>query len=265
MVVRAALKWTRQALDLDLHFVHESSSCAPYHVGFQRHGRLDRWPFAWLDHDIREGDGVETVKLSRALPGTTFCLVHDFTHRDDPGSTALAESGAVVTLYDGEDVVVGAYKPAMVPGNLWCPFALVDGVPVAVDDTKGIQGSVGVETTREWATAGAVLRQVRTRSAMGPRVDATGGPVTTDGGDDGQPEVSPDPTEAVPGSARRFDRGFALCAAVGIVLILFMEALGLFGGAMVMIVVTVVVLYFVQQAGYPLGPVQPRSADWRRR
>ncbi len=108
--LRVVLSWDAPGVDLDAHL-----SYAGRHVYFQR----PRGPDALLDLDAADHRRPETVTIARRLPGATYTYaVHDFGHRQQPDSDALARSGARVYVYVGQTLVRTYAAPAQ-PGNVW--------------------------------------------------------------------------------------------------------------------------------------------------
>lgn len=133
--IRVVLTWGTSPGDLDAHLTGPNAGDAGrFHVYYEsgRRGSLSGAPFAALDTDKRNGNGPETITITRPstppnadLPSGVYRYsVHDFTNRSSATSTALGASGARVELY-----LPGTNTPRVftVPnqrGTLWTVFEL---------------------------------------------------------------------------------------------------------------------------------------------
>lgn len=116
---RVVLSWGLSPKDLDSHL----TKAGEFHVYFSSKSA----PNATLDHDDTTSFGPETITFIPDADGTYTYYVHDYTNRNNPGTKALAKSGAVVRVYCGEEQV-GIYR---VPSNVdlnWTVFTITNGV-----------------------------------------------------------------------------------------------------------------------------------------
>jgi hypothetical protein len=85
---------------------------------------------AFLDVDDTSYDGPETTTVYGMTPNGTYSFyVHDYTNRNRTGSTVLANSGAKVEVYIGEDRIAQYFVPTSGIGNVWhvFDFNAIDG------------------------------------------------------------------------------------------------------------------------------------------
>lgn len=134
--MRVVLSWGDTPADLDAHLSYPGN-----HVYFERKSGRD----AGLDLDHSGQRGPETITVQRRHPGESYTFaVHDFGHRDQADSRALARSQAQVFVYVGESLVRSYRVPRDQAGNLWTVFR-VDGEG-RFDDLNAISAlAVGAE------------------------------------------------------------------------------------------------------------------------
>jgi len=116
--MRIVLTWEDPELDLDAHLEGPLPQGERFHVYYHQPGDLRSREFVRLDVDARGDGGPETITVLGVLPGTYRYWVHDYTHRDQPDSNALAHSGAEVRLYQGGQTYRFRAGHEM-PGNVW--------------------------------------------------------------------------------------------------------------------------------------------------
>lgn len=92
------LRWGATPRDLDLHFVHRSSSEAG-HVWYKNRGTLDSYPWAELSDDIRHGYGPEVLSFGLLAKGVYTVAVHNFSNE-----TPIAGCGALIEVAIGDTV-----------------------------------------------------------------------------------------------------------------------------------------------------------------
>ena len=122
--VRIVLTWGSTPADLDAHLTGPNPSDANrFHVFFANRLSAGATPFAGLDVDRRDGNGPETISITKLNPGGFYRYsVHDYTNGAKPGLTELGRSGAKVEVYTGAGL-----RTFFVPneaGNLWTVFEL---------------------------------------------------------------------------------------------------------------------------------------------
>lgn len=116
--IRIELVWEDAALDLDAHLRGPLPDGGQFHVYYHQMGDLRCREYVRLDADAAQDGGPETVTILGVLPGTYHYFVHDYTHREDPKSAALARSGAEVVVYQGGQTHRFRVRHEQ-PGNLW--------------------------------------------------------------------------------------------------------------------------------------------------
>lgn len=80
-----------------------------------------------LDRDATSGYGPETITISTQHTGTYTYWVNNFSNKSDSSSTALAASGATVTVY-GETGILKQYSVPTGAGTKWNVFTMAGGV-----------------------------------------------------------------------------------------------------------------------------------------
>jgi hypothetical protein len=125
---------------LDAHLTGPNpSDPGRFHVYFLNRLDADATPFAGLDLDDRDGNGPETITITRLSTGVYRYSVHDFTNRSRGGSSELGQSGAKVELHTRS-----ATQTFFVPnqaGNLWTVFELSGDI---VNPTVTPRNTMGV-------------------------------------------------------------------------------------------------------------------------
>jgi len=116
--LRLVLTWDDQPADLDAHLEGPLPGGERFHVHYHRLGNLASKEFVQLDVDDRNGEGPETITVLGVQPGTYRYYVHDYSNRDLPDGQALANSGAVVKVYQGGQPVTFRAGHDM-KGNVW--------------------------------------------------------------------------------------------------------------------------------------------------
>ncbi len=129
--MRIVLTWDDPALDLDAHLEGPLPEGRKFHVYYHQPGDLGSREFVRLDTDARSGGGPETITVLGVLPGTYRYWVHDYTHGDEPQTTALARSGAEVKLYQGGQTYRFRAGHEM-SGNVWDVCTIEVGPEAAV-------------------------------------------------------------------------------------------------------------------------------------
>ncbi len=87
------LQWGVNPRDLDLHMLLHTNGSDRFHISYEAMGKDTTFPFASLDHDIKEGQGPECITISDWQTGRYYVAVHNYSD-DSP----LAECQAIVTL-----------------------------------------------------------------------------------------------------------------------------------------------------------------------
>lgn len=124
---KIVLDWGEYPYDLDSHILSNR-----YHVYYSNMNALN----LNLDRDDTTSYGPETVTVRDiALSPIYQYYVFDYSNRDYPWSTAMANSGAQVRVfYNNELVATFDIKPDQ-PGILWHVFDIVNGSEIIKYDT----------------------------------------------------------------------------------------------------------------------------------
>ena len=138
---RIVLTWGETPSDLDSHLTGPAASGGRFHVYYASQGSEDFAPFAGLDVDDVSSFGPETTTIYRQDDGVYRFSVHDFTNRSSVSSTALAQSGAKVEVYQGDERVA-VYSVPNDDGTLWTVFELDDDRIIPVN-TMGYEQNEG--------------------------------------------------------------------------------------------------------------------------
>lgn len=130
---RIVLTWGLYPSDLDSHLVADTDLGGNIHVYFSS---MNPEPnYANLDTDDVDSYGPETITITNfeGLSNIRYA-VHDFSNRDQTYSNALANSGAVVRLYKGSELLRTFNVPTGYDGTEWDVFTLYsDGRIVTVN------------------------------------------------------------------------------------------------------------------------------------
>ena len=130
---RIVLTWGLDPRDLDSHLVAETDTGEEIHVYF---GEKDPEPhYANLDVDDVDSEGPETITITN-FEGLTNIryAVHDYTNRNEEDSNALSNSGAVVRIYKGGQLLRTFNVPTGYGGTEWDVFSLTpDGRIISVN------------------------------------------------------------------------------------------------------------------------------------
>lgn len=133
--VQIVLTWGETPSDLDAHLRGPlPDTTARFHVWYANHGSLTSLPYASLDNDDVTSYGPETITIAQQFDGTYRYAVHDYSNHwwasPDSTSTALANSGAKVEVYQGGQKVA-EYFPPSEDGTEWIVFEM-DGSTSAI-------------------------------------------------------------------------------------------------------------------------------------
>lgn len=126
--IRVVLRWSDNPRDLDSHISGPSGDGAGVHVYFDAPSASSGNNTVILDVDDTDGEGPETITLTKPLSGQYTYSVHDYTNRYVLNSNALAESMATVEVYVG-NTPAKVFNVPNLNGNLWKVFTY-DGVTV---------------------------------------------------------------------------------------------------------------------------------------
>lgn len=121
--MRIVLDWDASPRDLDLHFIKANH----YHVSY-RNMRTFADGVVRLDRDDRNGYGPETVTVKRIENSATYyCLVHDYSNRNQVAGTGLSRSKATEKVYSGNALLHVIPVPRSTPGTYWQVFRITGG------------------------------------------------------------------------------------------------------------------------------------------
>lgn len=125
--LRIKLTWGAQPSDLDSHLTGPLAAGGRFHVYYGSRGALATSPFAALDVDDVTSYGPETITVTRQQNGVYRYSVHDYTNRNSTTASALAASGATVTVYV-RGQIVATYAVPSGAGTVWTVFEMENGV-----------------------------------------------------------------------------------------------------------------------------------------
>jgi hypothetical protein len=118
---RITVDWADNPKDLDAHLIKRGR----YHISFRDMKKYE--DLAWLDRDDIDGEGPETVTVSRLDPnGHYVYYVHDYTHRADANFSGLEKSKAHVMVFN-DNGVVESFRVSGGKGRVWRVFEIKDG------------------------------------------------------------------------------------------------------------------------------------------
>lgn len=127
--LRVVLDWGNEPRDLDAHFVKEDG----YHISY-RDMRTSADGNGILDRDDRDGYGPETITVKEISKDAAYRFyVHDYSDRNDPSSTKLSDSRAVVRVF-GEGKMLKTFSvPPHGKGTRWEVFTIEKGTIVTTN------------------------------------------------------------------------------------------------------------------------------------
>jgi len=125
---RIVLSWSEIPKDLDAHLVGPPTPEEDrFHVYWSRrnhefNGRL----YASLDVDVDDSFGPETITIHNFVDGVYHYYIQDFTNRYNTNSYYLANSRAVVRIYNEYNSLIDTFHAPIgrTPGNLWHVFSI---------------------------------------------------------------------------------------------------------------------------------------------
>ncbi len=101
--VDIVLRWGATPSDLDSHLTGPATAnpndATRFHTNFANQGSLNSAPNVLLYRDETTSFGPEQTRINVVQRGVYRFYVHDFTNQSSVNSTALSNSGAVVTLH----------------------------------------------------------------------------------------------------------------------------------------------------------------------
>jgi uncharacterized protein YfaP (DUF2135 family) len=126
---RVVLTWGFSPTDLDAHLTGPLENGSRFHVFFDSKVSPDGG--ARLDVDDESSYGPESITLTQFRSGVYRYSVHDYTNSTSTTSTALSNSGAQVTVYQGTSEIARFTAPSGRTGNLWTVFEM-DGATKSI-------------------------------------------------------------------------------------------------------------------------------------
>ena len=120
--VRIVLTWGDKPNDLDSHLVNQSRGI---HIYYHEKGRAGG-DSPSLDVDDTDRFGPETTTIPKQFSGKYVFYVHNYSGRQSTNSRVLAESGAKVSVYIGNQEPI-VYEVPNQAGTLWEVFSLENG------------------------------------------------------------------------------------------------------------------------------------------
>lgn len=127
--VRIVLNWGSSPADLDAHLTGPNApgTAGRFHVFWNNPLRADAAPYAGLDRDDRDGNGPETITLTRLNGGGAYRYsVRDFTNGSPAPTQELGRSGATVQLFAAGRTYT--FHVPVRPGNLWTVFEMAGDI-----------------------------------------------------------------------------------------------------------------------------------------
>jgi predicted ribosomally synthesized peptide with SipW-like signal peptide len=117
---RIVLTWGAEPSDLDSHITGPSADGGRFHVYYSHMNHSDGVQEVQLDIDDTSSYGPETVTttINHQIEGEYRYYVHDYSNLSSSTSSAMAQSGATVNVYRGNELV-GSYNVPNQPGTLW--------------------------------------------------------------------------------------------------------------------------------------------------
>lgn len=140
--IRVVLRWGSAPSDLDSHMTLSTTAGQLAHVDYNTQIYKEENMSMILDVDDQNGEGPETITLTKARTGTYSYSVHDYSNKELTSSNKLAASMATVEVYVGNSPAKVFHVPNQA-GTLWKVFEY-DGVTVRPINTMSYQGDSGM-------------------------------------------------------------------------------------------------------------------------
>ena len=126
--MRVVLRWSSTPSDLDSHMSGPTGNSLGGHVYFDAKSDISGENSVTLDVDDTNGEGPETITITKPLSGQYTYSVHDYTNKSSVISSSLANSMATVEVYVG-NAPVKVFNVPNLQGTLWKVFTY-DGTSV---------------------------------------------------------------------------------------------------------------------------------------
>ena len=135
--VRIVLNWGSTPADLDAHLTgpNPAGTAGRFHVSWQNRLGPDAAPYAGLDRDDQDGNGPETVTVTRLNGGVYRYSVRDFTNGSGVPTQELGRSGASVQVFTSGRTYT--FHVPLKPGNLWTVFEMAGDIADPVITERG--------------------------------------------------------------------------------------------------------------------------------
>jgi uncharacterized protein (TIGR03437 family) len=122
---RVVVAW-QAGVDLDAHLTGPAIGGNRFHVWWNEETELPAPPTARLDRDDLSGAGPETISFTPRSSGVYRFSVQNYTDRDAESNMRLAQAGALVRVYSGNQQIALIAGPAG-GGTFWKVFELTGG------------------------------------------------------------------------------------------------------------------------------------------
>lgn len=130
--MRIVLDWDRRPGDLDAHFMNQGK----YHISYRHKQSYDDGRVT-LDRDDRNGFGPETITIRDVNENDNYAyFVHDYSNRNNDNNKQLAKSGAIVRVYQDNELIKTFKIKEGERGNLWKVFTLLKGKFVPINEVE---------------------------------------------------------------------------------------------------------------------------------
>jgi hypothetical protein len=149
---RIVLSWGETPEDLDSHLTYpRPDGDGRFHLYYAT--RIDNpySDYADLDRDDVTSFGPETITIYQVLDGVYRYSVHDYTNRGASQSTALANSGAQVEVYQDGEKIQTFNVPSGTEGTLWTVFEIENGQVNPVNEMTYESNPAEVKTRTQGA------------------------------------------------------------------------------------------------------------------
>ena len=123
--MRIILEWSDEPSDLDSHlWGPRVDGFDLYHIFYyDMYYEEDGITYAYLDRDDTDYEGPETTTIyNMTANGVYSFYVHDYTNLEEAESTVMANSGAKVRVYMGEELIAQYHVPTTGVGTVWHVF-----------------------------------------------------------------------------------------------------------------------------------------------
>ena len=119
--LRFVLSWGANPSDLDSHLQTPSINGSSYHIYYSNRGSLTTYPYAFLDQDVVNGYGPETITIAELFPGTYSYYIFKYG-----GAGDISNSGASVMIYNQDGLFTQVNAPLGGTQRYW-HVANIDG------------------------------------------------------------------------------------------------------------------------------------------